>query len=260
VRSGGRRPVSPLLGRIDAYCDAVPRSGARVEELGPLRLFVADGVPWPYYARPSGGAVTVADVRAVRSRQWALGAPETLEWIAELAPTLGPAALESGLAVVELPLMALDRPTAVPATAARIRRLQPDDRALAAARAVADLAFTGRGAAGDWPERRLGAVRDRMAAGLMVTYVAEDAGGVLAAGSHQPAGGATEIVGIGTLPDARRRGLGAAVTAALVADARRGGAETVFLSAGSDANARLYGRVGFSRVGTSGLAAPPVSS
>ena len=55
-----------------------------------------------------------------------------------------------------------------------------------------------------------------MAAGLTITVVAEDDDGVEAVGTHQPVGGVTEIVGVATLPSARRRGLGAAVTAALV--------------------------------------------
>jgi ribosomal protein S18 acetylase RimI-like enzyme len=243
-----------------------------VEEHGPLRLFVADGVPWTYYARPAGGDVRAADVRAVRGRQWELGVPEAFEWVAELAPTLGPAAREAGLAVLEVPLMALERPLDAPPVRATVRRLEPDDPQLAASRAVADLAFatpgTVRGAAGPrerdaaaagWPEHRLAAVRERMTAGLTVTYVAEERDGVLAVGSHQPAGGVTEVVGIGTLPAARRRGLGAAVTAALVADARRGGADVVFLSAGSEDIARMYARLGFVRIGTAGLA-EPVSS
>jgi ribosomal protein S18 acetylase RimI-like enzyme len=251
----------------------VPRAAARVEDHGPLRLFVSDGVPWPYYARPAGGDVSAADVRTMRSRQWELGLPETFEWVVDLAPTLGPAAREAGLEVEEVPLMALDRPLDAPAVDARIRRLEPDDPALAASRAVADIAFadpgTARGTGGprerdaavaSFPESRLGAVRDRMAAGLTVTIVAEDDGGVLAVGSHQPVGAVTEVVGVGTLPCARRRGLGAAVTAALVQDARRGGAEIVFLSAGSDDIARVYGRLGFRRIGTAGLAQPAVSS
>jgi ribosomal protein S18 acetylase RimI-like enzyme len=251
----------------------VPRSAARVEDHGPLRLFVAQEVPWPYYARPAGGEVSAEDVAAVRRRQWSLGLPEAFEWIVDLAPTLGPAARATGLHVDELPLMALERPLDAPAVDARLRRLEPDDPALAASRAVADIAFgtpgTNRGEPGprerdaalrSFPEQRLAAVRERMAAGLTVTVVAEDEDGVLAVGSHQPVGDVTEVVGVGTLPAARRRGLGAAVTAALVADARRGGAEIVFLSAGSDDVARVYGRLGFERVGTAGLAAPPVSS
>jgi ribosomal protein S18 acetylase RimI-like enzyme len=251
----------------------VPRAAARVEEHGPLRLFVSQGVPWPYYARPAGGEIGPDDVTAVRRRQWTLGLPEAFEWIVDLAPTLGPAARATGLEVDEVPLMALLTPLDAPAADARVRRLEPDDAELAASRAAADLSFgapgTERGEAGprerdaalgNFPEARLRAVRERMAAGVTVTIVAEDSRGVLAVGSHQPVAGVTEIVGVGTLPAARRRGLGTAVTAALVADARRGGADIVFLSAGSDDIARVYGRLGFERVGTAGMAQPPVSS
>jgi GNAT superfamily N-acetyltransferase len=244
-----------------------------VEEHGPLRLFVADGVPWPYYARPAGSApVTVEDVRAVRARQWELGQPETFEWLVDLAPTLGPAARASGLEVLEVPLMALDEPLDAPTVDARVRRVAPDGEALSAAQAVAQIAFaapgTARGGAGEhqrdaalagWPETRLRAVRERMSAGRTITVVAEGSSGVLAVGSHQPVGAVTEIVGVGTLPAARRRGLAAAVTAALVADARERGAELIFLSAGSEDVARVYGRLGFVRIGTAGLASPRVS-
>jgi ribosomal protein S18 acetylase RimI-like enzyme len=248
----------------------VPRSAARVEEHGPLRLFVAEEVPWPYYARPAGGgAITAADVTAMRRRQWELGVPEAFEWIADLAPTLAPAARAAALDVLEVPLMVLDRPLEAPRVDARVRRLEPEDAALAASRAVADLAFGSSADAGPaerdsalpkWPESRLAAVRERMAAGITVTVVAEARDGVLAVGSHQPVGDVTEVVGIGTLPACRRRGLGAAVTAALAADARRSGAGLVFLSAGSERIARMYRRLGFRRVGTAGLAEPPVSS
>jgi GNAT superfamily N-acetyltransferase len=169
--------------------------------------------------------------------------------------------------------MALQAPLEAAPVEADIRRLEPDDPGLAASRAVADIAFgapgTARGEAGPrdrdeaadrFPEVRLGAVRERMATGLTVTVVAEGDDGIVAVGSHQPVGGVTEVVGVATLPAARRRGLGAAITAALVDDARRGGAEIVFLSAGSDDIARVYGRLGFERVGTAGLAQPSVSS
>ncbi|HEX5622554.1 MAG TPA: GNAT family N-acetyltransferase [Solirubrobacteraceae bacterium] len=251
----------------------MPRAAARVEDCGPLRLFVSEGVPWPYYARPAGGDITAEDVRTMRSRQWELGVPEAFEWVAELAPTLTPAARAAGLAVDELPLMVLRTPLEAPAVAATLRRLEPDDPALAASRAVADIAFgvpgTDRGdagprerdaAVGNFPEARLATVRERMAAGLTITVVAEDEDGIEAVGTHQPVGDVTEVVGVATLPSARRRGLGAAVTAALVDDARRGGAEIIFLSAGSDDIARVYGRLGFERVGTAGLAQPAVSS
>jgi predicted GNAT family acetyltransferase len=64
----------------------------------------------------------------------------------------------------------------------------------------------------------------------------------------------TEIVGVATLPAARRRGLGAAITAALVADAQQRGVDVIFLSAGSEAVARIYERVGFRRIATACIA------
>jgi ribosomal protein S18 acetylase RimI-like enzyme len=246
-----------------------------VEEHGPLRLFVAAGVPWPYYARPAGAAaVSADDVRAVRARQWELGQPEAFEWLVELAPTLGPAARDTGLHVLEVPLMALERPVEPPAAAARVRRLDPHDPALAAAQAVSQVAFaapgTARGEEGEaardealrgWPEPRVRTIRERMSEGRTITVVATDGiAGIVAVGSHQPLGDVTEIVGVATLPAARRRGLGTAVTAALVADARDRGAEVVFLAAGSEEVARVYGRLGFVRIGTAGLAEPPVPS
>jgi predicted GNAT family acetyltransferase len=59
---------------------------------------------------------------------------------------------------------------------------------------------------------------------------------------------------VATLPAMRRRGLGAAVTGALVADALAHGAQIVFLSAGSEDVARVYARLGFRRIGTACIA------
>ncbi|MGH3928591.1 MAG: GNAT family N-acetyltransferase, partial [Pseudonocardiaceae bacterium] len=79
---------------------------------------------------------------------------------------------------------------------------------------------------------------------------------VLCAGQHQPVGTVSEIVGVGTLPTARRRGLGLAVTTTLVADARSRGMRTIFLSAGDDDVARIYTRLGFRRCATALIAEP----
>jgi GNAT superfamily N-acetyltransferase len=103
---------------------------------------------------------------------------------------------------------------------------------------------------------QLGTRRARTLRGLTITAVAVDADGPLAVGSHQPVGDVTEIVGVGTLPVARRRGLGAAVTSRLVDDAHGRGVEIVFLSAGSEDIARAYARLGFRRIGTACIAEP----
>jgi predicted GNAT family acetyltransferase len=111
-------------------------------------------------------------------------------------------------------------------------------------------------AAGGKPSQ-LAAMRERMVKGLTVTALADVNGRAVAAGSHNPIGGATEIVGVGTLPALRRRGLGAAVTSVLVEDALSRGISHVLLSAGDDAVARVYARLGFRVVGTAGAAEPP---
>ncbi|MDR6979854.1 ribosomal protein S18 acetylase RimI-like enzyme [Streptomyces sp. 3330] len=88
----------------------------------------------------------------------------------------------------------------------------------------------------------------------LVAALAPD-GTPLAVGHYHPAHGTTEIGGIGTLPSARRQGLAAAVTAALVAHARAHGVETVFLAYAEETVARIYARLGFRPAGTTLLIA-----
>lgn len=263
-----------LLRRIDAYLDAVPRPSSRVETIGPFTLFVQRLEGWPYYARPTPGtrAITAADVAAVRDRQRHLGVPEELEWVVELAPDLEEAARRTGLEVLHHPLMHLDRDavrSVPPPPGVEVRLAVPEDD-LAALHGVVALAFsvpgTRAGAQGHAEAAELSAqagddllalVADRMRRALTVTAVALVDGRPVAAGSHNPIDDATEIVGVGTLPAFRRRGIGAAVTSALVRDALQRDVTTVLLSAGDDDVARVYGRVGFLTVGTAGAAQPP---
>jgi predicted GNAT family acetyltransferase len=101
-------------------------------------------------------------------------------------------------------------------------------------------------------------LRERLRAGRSVLAAAYGGGAPLAVGIHQPAGGVTEIAGVGTLPAHRRRGLAAAVTSALVADALDRGVEVVFLSAADGDVARVYRRLGFAPIATAMIAEPPV--
>jgi GNAT superfamily N-acetyltransferase len=176
----------------------------------------------------------------------------------EVTPALIDAVREEGLDVLAAPLMVLDELTA-PADE-RVRILAADDPLLGPSRAVADVSFKVGGTAvgPEGPAERDAALRDtaldflreRVRRRITVTAAADSPEGPLAVGSHQPVGDVTEVVGVATLPSARRQGLGGAITRALVADALAHGAELVFLSAGSDAVARVYGRLGFRRVGT----------
>ncbi len=256
-----------LLERIEAYFDAVPRPAADVEEHGALTLFVSR-IPWRFYGRPRLGLaedVGADDVAAVRARQRELGIAERFEWVHETTPSMAGASAAAGLEVTRVPLLALDADAwapVAPAPGITVRMLRPDDAALRAAYAVTELGFAAEGmdvGEGGPAERDLAAraigdlsfVRARLRAGLTAMAVAEDpVDGPVGAGSHQPSGDVAEVTGIATLPAARRRGIGLAVTGRRVEDARPRGASLVFLSAADDAVARLYERVGFRRVGT----------
>ncbi|SCL18677.1 FR47-like protein [Micromonospora pallida] len=269
-----------LFDRLEHFYDAVPRDGARPEEFGSLVLFVREGAGWPFYARPRLGTSrppSVADVDAVRARQRELGLPEAFEWVHETTPDLLAVARSAGLGVLEAPLMVLD-PAALPDPASLadlpVRVLDPaapDFAAqVAARRAVAAVGFSAPGTAGGdagpterdaaMAELDLAAVEEeasRTADGRRISALAgtpDD--GPLACGMAMRVGDVAEIAGVATLPVARRRGLGAAVTATLARALRDAGTDLVFLSAGSEEIARVYVRVGFRRVGTACIAEP----
>lgn len=245
-----------VLTVLEAYYDAAPRPVADVEEVGPFTLFLRrseDG--FPYYARPRLGLadeVSAAEVDAVRARQRDLGVPESIEWVHQTTPSLLAAARESGLTVAQCPLLVLTEP--LPAPAADVRILGPDDD-LAPVVGAVDAGFAGSDEVTPRPVQRQAGM---MRAGLLAMAGAYDEQGTaVGGGSHGPRGGTTELTGIAVLPRARRHGFGAAITAALVADARTRGVDTIFLSAQDDAVARVYERVGFTRVGTACIAEAP---
>ncbi|MFJ6380753.1 GNAT family N-acetyltransferase [Kitasatospora sp. NPDC092039] len=280
VTPADHAPDRPLLDEIERYYDAVPRSATRTEDFGPLTLFVRKGdTGWHYYARPAlghdGPAATAEDVRRVLARQRELGVPEAFEWVAEQNPELRAAVEAAGLTVHEHPLLVLDaqeEPAPAPVLPERVevRVLGPGAPELAQAAAVPHVAFgspgTATGAAGAaelaqsaaalTAEGGVARIAQRISDGTTVLAAALEDGAPVCAGQHNPVGPVTEVVGVGTLPSARRRGLGLAVTAALVANARAAGVRTVFLSASDEDVARIYRRAGFRRFATALIAEP----
>jgi ribosomal protein S18 acetylase RimI-like enzyme len=202
----------------------------------------------------------------MRARQAQLGVPETLEWIQDLRPEVAGAAREAGLRVLDHPLMVFSgelRNRPLP-PGAEVRVVGPDEE-LARIGAIPMVAFSNPGTAigpqglESLPARsdeQVDADRERRRSGRTVVAAAFVDGQPVASGVHVPVGDVTEVAGIGTLPAFRRRGLGAAVTACLVTDARERGIETIFLSAGDETIARVYASLGFERIGTSGAAEP----
>jgi ribosomal protein S18 acetylase RimI-like enzyme len=266
--------IDRTLERIDAFCDAVPRQRARAEQVGPLVLFVPVGAGWPYYARPRVDRrlpVTVADVRSVRARQRELVLPESFEWLEQTAPTMADAAAGAGLEVRRHPLLVLGELAPAPPVPPRVsvRLVSPDDADLILAWAVPGVAFGHPGLdigeagvterdklAADHDGSTIGLLRERLESGLSVLATAAGPNGPLASGSYQLESGVAEITGIGVLPASRQRGLGAAVTRALAADAVRHGADVVFLTATDAEVARIYARLGFRETGAAFIAEP----
>jgi ribosomal protein S18 acetylase RimI-like enzyme len=263
-----------VIERIDAFCDAVPRRRARPDEYGPLVIFVPTGSGWPYYARPRRGSrspVTAADIRAVRARQRELVIPESFEWIEQTAPEMAAAAAEAGLEIQAHPLMMLAGPVHVPPLppGVTVRIITPEDPELDRIWAVPAVAFGHPGTsvddagpaerdkiAADHDAGTIAMLRERLRSGHSVLAAVFGPDGPLAAGSCQAVDSVAEITGVGVLPTERRRGLGAAVTALLAADARDRGVQTIFLSASDDAVARVYARIGFREIGTAMIAEP----
>lgn len=252
-----------LLSTLEAYYDAAPRPLATTEEVGPFTLFVrTSDQGWPFYARPAlgyDGPCTAAQVTAVRRRQRELDVPESLEWVHETAPTLLAAAREAGLHVSECPLLVLhcgaDAVTAPLPDEYSVSMLSADSPDLGSVIGAVDAGFMGTD---DVTPRPPGPVPGLLRSGLMAMAGAYDGRGVVGGGSHSPRGTTTELAGIAVIPRARRQGVGAAITALLVADARERGITTVFLSARDDTVARVYERIGFRRAGTACVAEAPV--
>lgn len=259
--------VSATLHRVEQYYDTAPRSDSRIEEIGSLTLFVGTG-PWSYYARPRLGVTTVDphDVERTCARMRQLSVPQAFEWVAETAPSMRGAASRSGLSTVDGPLLVVADPVDVVLPGGvRLFLVGADDPRLADYLNLNDKAFSetddsagpGRPTPLDPSAAAVGHLRARIADGRSVLMAAMSGDRLLAVGSHHPVVVGeeviSEIVGVATLSDYRGRGLGAAITAALVTDARQE-CSLVFLSAGDDDSARVYERVGFAQVGTACLA------
>ncbi len=243
------------LSLIEAYYDDVPRVAATTEEVGPFTLFLAgDDTGWQFYGRPRLGlahSFTADDVRLLLTRQRELVKPEAIEWVDEVTPSLLPAvrAALPERSVHECPLLVLQTAAGVVGTdpPGRHVALSPDSADLAEAVAVVGSSFADR------DEVRIGGVgrrRELIASGELVVVASyDDRGRLVGAGSAAPRGGVAELTGIGVLPSARRRGVGAAVTRALVRAVASAGVDVAFLSAGSEDATSVYRAVGFERVG-----------
>lgn len=246
--------TTTVLGTLERYYDTVPRAVTTPEESGPFTLFVpAPQTSWSFYARPRLGLdleITADDVRRVLIRQAELGLEHHLEWVDEVTPSLLAAVTEVvGDRTGTYPLLVRRPDLAGPGPAGDgIRLMTPDHPDLPDVIGAIGGAFDGT----DGAEGATLSTQPRLIAeGKLIMVGGYDAEGeVVGGGSTAPRGDVAELMGIGVLPRARRVGLGSAITDGLVRAALDAGATTLFLSAGSDAAASIYRRVGFEDVGT----------
>jgi predicted N-acetyltransferase YhbS len=260
-----------MLDNVDRYFAAAPLPDVRVEAVGGLDVPVGTR-SWSYPARPRPGGppVTADDVRSAVELQERSGLPVSLEWVCQRAPDMAPAARAAGLVVEELPLLvAVDPVELLLPQDVRLYVVGADDPDLPRYERVAAIAYAHPDGRADvrnaQPDpsseaaARTAALRERIATGRTVMMVAVENGVPVAVGSHHPVDldgdEVSEVTGVATLPRLRGRGLGAALASALVAHARET-ADLVFLTAGDDDVARVYERVGFARLATTGVAGP----
>ncbi len=201
--------------------------------------------------------VTSAELDALRAAFAAHGRTLRFEFLHEFAPRLGPSLSALGVPLEgENPLLMCTPGTFRPIDAPsglHFLRLGPGSPQ----RNLVDHIETASRGFGDElgtvsPER-VADLRRRLASGEG-SFLVRAGDEPVAAGSYTvPIDGFTELVGIATLPAHRRRGIAAALTAVLAADAFARGVHTAFLTAADDNASRVYQRCGFYRIGT-GLA------
>ena len=216
-------------------------AGGDVLDLPGIRLW-ASGLAAPTTNGALSDDPSLVDLGAVeawfaaRGAAWGALVPAGLHW-------------PYGRHLKTKPLMALDPVEAVPGPGVpgvTIRRAEPKD--LDAIVEVDSIAF----GAEDLDVQR-GWIGPHLAAFSITTLVAELDGRAVGTAygvrSDGRGGSAYSIGGVGVLPEARGRGIAAALSARLVALGLDSGAELVHLSPDTDAAARVYARLGFVEAG-----------
>jgi ribosomal protein S18 acetylase RimI-like enzyme len=199
--------------------------------------------PMLNYAVPDAGAAVWTDFDELRRVFAAHDLRPRLEFVGECAPGLEEALAAAGFELEgRFPVMTLLeedwREVPAPEGVVIARAVQGAD-----ARAVLEVAAEAFGAEPP-TEAEVAAYQGR---GMLARADGAPAG---VASRSDVAEGVSELAGIGVRERFRRRGIAAALTAAVAADAFAAGAELCFLTPGDDGAERAYERAGFSRAGT----------
>jgi ribosomal protein S18 acetylase RimI-like enzyme len=240
------------LARVQDAVRADAERSREVVRAGPfVATFTRDSRnPFLNYAIPEQGATpSAAEVEALAAAFAERSLPPRLEYVPELAPAVEPALLAAGFVVeTRTPLMRLDTPPVL-AEPEGFELLEARDAGTIRAALTVQHEAYGEDEPPD--DRRVAAFRRSLDRGALLV-LAREAATQEPAGAGQctvPVDGATELAGVGVRPAFRRRGIAQAVTARLAAAMHARGADLVFLMAAGGAEARIYERAGFIRIG-----------
>lgn len=243
--------------RIQSYFREVARRQYEVVELAPFTLFFHPKDPLPFfnYAIPDApeAGITPARLAALRAAFHTRGRIPRFELVEAFAPQLG-GALESAGFEAEPPtcLMILDPANGKPAPDVQGLRIDilTKDSHFEEARRLLHLQRTafGMNDADQVSEADARFFVDTLGAGRgIVAWLGDEpvGGGALL----PPTDGIAEVAGIAVIEKHRRHGIGAALTAAAVHEARAAGVSCAVLSAADQRAGRVYEGVGFRTFG-----------
>jgi ribosomal protein S18 acetylase RimI-like enzyme len=243
---------SITVDRLQSYMRSAVALHREVVRIAPFTLFFhpTDDAIYFNYAIPDepAGAYLREPLAALRAEFRARRRTPRFEFIEAFAPDL-PAALESNRFAEEsrLHLMVCTPETVRPAPPVPGLSLITLDGASALAAVRENLDTNNRGfnpATEATDEEAAESFRGKL--GEARAFTAYLDGRAAGAGMYTtPLDGLTELVGIATLEEYRRRGIAGALTAHATHTAFEQGVETVFLTAADERAGRVYERVGF---------------
>jgi GNAT superfamily N-acetyltransferase len=248
--------MSGLLERLARAVIANASAGRETASVGPFVALVdrVSASAWASLAVPAPGAPDGTDWKmalpVLETHFSTRGRALRFEFFENLFPALGPVLEQAGWPLASRdPLFACSPSELVPAASVPGLSLEPVDAG--SPDELVDLFLRVQHASFEPEKPREPTpgdreqLRSRMRLGVIRCLLAWLDGVPAGAGSCLPAAGVAEVAGIGTLTRFRGRGIGSAVTARLAADLFATGTDTAWLTAGSDAAARIYRRLGF---------------
>ncbi|WCB93764.1 hypothetical protein DSM104299_02480 [Baekduia alba] len=237
--------------QLQQYVRTVATRDRDAERVGPFTATFDPHSTNPYlnYAFPDDGArPTTEDVAALAAVYRARDRVPRLEFLPAVAPKVEAALAAGGFAeegrLVVMTCAVGDAVALAPPQGIAIEAPITDDD-LRGMRVAQHSAFGVEEPEVDADE--VGRQRASMAAGTLLALARDTTTGSVVGGgvATVPAGGVTEIAGIGVLASHRNRGIAGAITAHLTHAALAGGQTTVWLTPGRDDAHRVYARAGF---------------